>query len=59
MSRLPPESVEPAAEIVTVAAFCQLSDPPDTVGAVGAVRSIRAVACTQAERLPAASTSGT
>ena len=55
-SRVPPESVEPAAEIVTVATFCQVSEPPETVGAVGAVRSILAVACTHAERLPAAST---
>ncbi len=42
--------------------FCQVSDPPDTVGVLGAVRSIRTVfawpadAGAQLDVLPAAST---
>ena len=47
--------------IVIEATFCQLSEPPETVGAVGSVRSMRAVepavaeAGVQAEVLPALS----
>src|SRR5262245_1145002 len=40
---LPGESVEPLPVTVSEAAFVQVSDPPATVGAVGALRSIRAV----------------
>ena len=55
-------SVEAEAVIVTEATFCQLSEPPVSVGAVGAVRSSRTVlaavglAGNQADVKPAAST---
>ena len=44
----------PLAEIDTEASACQEVEPPVTVGAVGSVRSIRSVACTQFERRPSA-----
>src|SRR5436190_3334543 len=52
----PPVSVPAAAEIDTEATFCHDSEPPDTVGVPGAVRSIRATPCTHADVLPAPST---
>ena len=42
----------PLAEIETEASARQDVEPPVTVGAVGSVRSIRSVACTQFERRP-------
>ena len=54
--------MEPDAETTTDATLCQLEEPPATLGAVGAVRSMRTVlpapelAGFQAERLPAPST---
>ena len=38
-----------------MATFCQVRDPPETVGAVGAVRSMRTVAWVVAETNPATS----
>ena len=54
--------MEPDAETITDATLCQPEEPPVTLGAVGAVRSMRtvllapALAGFQAERLPAPST---
>src|SRR5437588_1504446 len=47
----PPVSVLPLALTVTEATFCHVVEPPETVGAAGAVRSIRTV-------LPAPGTAG-
>jgi hypothetical protein len=44
-------SLDPEPVIVTEAACCQDEEPPETVGAVGAVRSIMAAACTQPDVL--------
>src|SRR5438046_996505 len=58
----PPVSLLPVALIVTEATFCHVVDPPETVGAVGAVRSRRTVfdapatAGAQLDTKPAAST---
>ena len=49
-------SEPPVAETVTEARFCQDREPPATVGADGAVRSSRTVACVQPEALPTLST---
>jgi hypothetical protein len=55
-------AVDPLAEIVTEATLCHDSDPPETVGAVGAVRFSRTVfsapfvAGAQSEVFPAVST---
>ena len=46
-----------ADAVITIdAGFCQAAQPPETVGAVGAVRSSRTVACTQLGRRPTLST---
>ena len=49
-------SAEPPPEMVSPATDFQLADPPAAAGAVGAVRSIRTVACFQPEMNPAPST---
>src|SRR4029078_7543783 len=49
-------SVPPVAETVTEATFCQDEEPPETVGAPGAGRSSRTVACVQVDALPTLST---
>src|SRR6185503_3369708 len=51
----PPASDEPEAPSVTDATFCQAAELPLRLGAVGAVRSSRTVALTQAEARPATS----
>ncbi len=51
-----PASVDPAAVTVTVGPACHDVEPPVSVGAVGAVRSMLTVPFTQAETLPTAST---
>ena len=52
----PGASVDPDAEAVTDATFFQALEPPLTDGSEGGVVSIRTVACTHADALPAAST---
>ena len=55
VSAEPPVSVELPAATVTLALFRHEAEPPVTVGALGAVRSMRIVDVTQVETFPAPS----